>query len=60
MVNAFNIYWEGQNGLIDYFLIDYLTAIAYDNMMEFRAAVDLVEYNNPNLYDAEPGLKKAF
>ncbi len=50
---AFDRYWKIYNNLVDYFLIDILTRLAFDNITEFRDAVNEIPYNNPDLYLAE-------
>lgn len=43
MLDCFYKYWETEETLIDYFLIDYLTDIAYNNLTEFKILYDELE-----------------
>ena len=42
--NAFLHYWKNYNKLIDYFLIDYIIKIAYDNIKEFNDLFPKIPY----------------
>lgn len=46
LVEAFELYWDKYDKLINYFIIDYITAIAYDNFDDVRAVMDAVPQNN--------------
>lgn len=46
----FYIYWENNNTLIDYFLIDYAVAWAYENIDRIRTDIDAIPYNNPEIF----------
>jgi hypothetical protein len=43
-------YWEEENRLGYYFLIDYLIAIAYEKVPDIKRMIDAVPYSNPYLY----------
>lgn len=58
MVDAFDRYWNDHNVQLDYFLIDYLNEIAYQNMKLFKNAVDILEISSPRLYSLEKELNK--
>lgn len=46
MLDCFYKYWETEEMLIDYFLIDYLTDIAYDKLTNFRNLYNDLEIGN--------------
>lgn len=43
-------YWREENALIDYFLIDYVTEIAYREIPAFKEALDSLPVSNERLY----------
>lgn len=45
-VEAFEAYWEKYDTLLNYFIFDYITAVAYDNLAEVKAVLDAVPVNN--------------
>lgn len=47
--DAFMCYWRKNNALIDYFLIDYLFFIAYENFTDIREMIDATPYTCPEL-----------
>ena len=47
---SFEYYCENNDSFIDYFLIDYLIAIAYDNNLTVKTAIDGVPINNPHRF----------
>ena len=44
-------YWEKYDVLVDYFIMNFLIRVLYDNEEHAKDMIDLVEYNNPCLYD---------
>lgn len=48
--SAFEYYCENCDTFIDYFLIDYLIAIAYDHNISVKTAIDGVPFNNPHRF----------
>jgi hypothetical protein len=42
-------YWMKNNDMIDYFLIDYVIAIAYNSFPQVKQMIDNVRENNPNV-----------
>lgn len=48
--NFFNDYWHDFNEMIDYFLIDFAIALAYENIPSVRKEFDAVPINNTNVY----------
>ncbi len=46
MSDFFSEYWKHENSLIEYWLIDYVTEIAYRNFGYFRTMLDSVPKNN--------------
>lgn len=51
MCDFFAAYWKQEEKLIDYFLIDYATEIALQNMDNFREDFERLDYNNVSMYD---------
>ena len=51
MCDAFELYWEKHNALIDYWLIDYTIYAAYKNIPAIKREIDLVPYNNQNIFN---------
>lgn len=49
--NLFANYWEQNDSLIDYFLIDYCFAYAVENDEICRRVLESVPYNNPQAYN---------
>lgn len=57
MNEMFIYYWEHEDALIDYFLIDYLLDIAYkNNIGSFRDYIDQNSNYNPSIFDLEKKL----
>ena len=46
MKNFFNEYWKNNSILIDYFLIDYMISIGYDEISDIKNQIDKNEFNN--------------
>lgn len=46
MVEAFELYWSRYDVLKNYFLFDYIIAVAYDNLREVRFILDACPVNN--------------
>lgn len=43
-------YWRREDALIDYFLMDYATEIAYREILAFKKALDSLPKNNEGLF----------
>lgn len=43
-------YWEKYNVLIDYFIMNFLIRVLYDNENSAKNMIDAIEFNNPCLY----------
>ena len=43
-------YWNKNDTIIDYFLLDYLIRIFYEKNIDFRKEIDSINCNNPDLY----------
>ena len=50
-VDFYNEYWKKQTALIEYFLQDYITEIAYRNFAYYRNMLDSVEENSPDTFN---------
>lgn len=59
-VDAFDLYWEKYDTLQNYFIFDYITAIAYDKLPEVRAFFDAVPVNNEAAQVLESWSNKAY
>ena len=60
MLNAFYCYWAACDTLIDYFLIDYLVLLAYEEIPYVREMIDDCPPSQPELYSMEILLNEAF
>lgn len=49
-------YWEKEEWLIDYFMIDYLFDIAYRHFSDVKDDIDAIPFNNPELHKLCPKL----
>lgn len=58
VAEVFNLYWSNHDVQIDYFLIDYLTELAYRHIDEFKTAVDSLPVTNPAFYETERHLNE--
>lgn len=58
LAEVFNLYWSNHDVQIDYFLIDYLTELAYRHIDEFKMAVDSLPVTNPAFYETERHLNE--
>lgn len=43
-------YWEKENQLINYFILDYLMRIAYDEMPNVKSIIDSIPYSCPSIH----------
>lgn len=50
MVECWNKYWSTNNKLIDYFLVDHLIRLFYDKTENFRAEINYLPIESPDLY----------
>ena len=58
--NFFLEYWKNQKILIHYLLIDYVFALAYNEIPACRKILDDVPLNNPELYNLEDIMSSKF
>ncbi len=54
----FNEYHKREKCLIDYFLIDYVIALGYKNILAIKELIDVVPYSNPDLYYIQKNMTK--
>lgn len=60
MVDMFNAYWENENMLITYLMIDCMIALAYENISWAKEMIDAVPANNQNIYVLADNANEAF
>jgi len=60
MRTIFFEYWEKEEQIIDYFLIDYFISIAYESIQSIKQMIDNIPYNNIQLYDIQNNLNNSF
>jgi hypothetical protein len=53
-------YWKKYNELVDYFLIDYVIAIAYNRLPPVKKMIDEVCPNNPCVYATQNSMDREF
>ena len=58
--NIFCLYWEKENFLIDYFLIDYVIDLLYRSNKEIGDLIEDIPYNNENVHKLAPLLCDTF
>lgn len=56
----FMLYWEKENVLIDYFLIDYAIDLAYKYNATVKEQIDSITENNPQIYNLLPLLPQKY
>lgn len=60
VLNAFYCYWAACDTLIDYFLIDYLILLAYEEIPSIREMIEHCPPSQPELYAMEILLNEAY
>lgn len=60
LLNSFYEYWISQDKLIDYYLIDYIIAVGYENIMEIRNLIDNCEFSQPEALNFQKVLHKKY
>lgn len=60
VLNGFYCYFASNNIILDYFLMDYLTLIAYEDIPAVREMIDQCPPSQPELYSMEILLNEAF
>lgn len=53
-------YWKKETSLIDYYLIDYLISLAYEQLPSVNQSIQGVPHNNIQLYALQQNLNNAF
>jgi hypothetical protein len=51
LLTAYYFYWKQKDEVVDYYLFDYLIALAYENFQNIRAEIDACPYSNPHVLD---------
>jgi len=57
---AFLLYWKIYNSLIDFFLIDYIILIAYNNVLEFKNLITNLPFVNCNIFSLSDSLNSNY
>jgi len=60
MIDAFVYYWENFDRLVDYFLIDYIIAIAYQKSSYIKKCIDKDAIPSDSIYTLQHSLSKPF
>ncbi len=60
LMECFLEYWKNHNEMIDYFLIDYLTDIAYSTLAFYRKSFNELPENNIKMYNAALHMNEEF
>lgn len=60
LMESFWYYWEVNDSLIDYFLIDYVAALAYDTFPKVRRMVDECLISDPVVFELQKNLTRKF
>lgn len=60
LMESFWYYWEVNDSLIDYFLIDYVVAVAYDIFPEVRRMVDECSESDTAVFELQKNLNRSF
>lgn len=50
MLEGFYEYWRSQDKMLDYYLIDYVMAVAYNNLPQIKEMIEGCEYSNFNVF----------
>lgn len=50
VLESFYEYWKIQDRMLDYYLIDYVIAAAYNNLLQVKEMVDGCEFSNPHVF----------
>lgn len=53
-------YWKENDKLIDYYLIDYVIKLAYNNLEFVKNQIDQNEYNNSNIFKLESIINESY
>ena len=51
-------YHKSDKELIDYFLLDYIIALGYNEIPSIKRIIDSIPYSNPNLYYIQNNISK--
>ena len=58
--DALLFYWQCHDTQIDYFLIDYIMAAAYENLEDIRSRIDGCPYSNPQIFILRDQINEAY
>lgn len=60
LMESFWYYWEVNDSLIDYFLIDYVAALAYDTFPEVQKMIDECPVSDTAVFELQKNLNRKF
>lgn len=60
LMEAFWYYWETNDSLIDYFLIDYIAALSYDTFPEVQQNIESCQESDGAVFELQKNLNKKF
>ena len=60
MKEFYDEYWKQEDKVIDYFLMDYMIEIAYENIPSIKKMIDEVPENNSQIHDLKNKLNEKF
>lgn len=60
MAEAFDYYWAEKNELVAYLLIDYIIAIAYEELVQVKKEIDRIPVSNTKLWSMLRSMNQAF
>lgn len=58
--DALLFYWQCHDSLIDYFVLDYIIAAAYENLEDVRSQMDRCPYSNPQIFALRDKINEAY
>lgn len=60
LLSAFYNYWSKFDDVIDYYLMGYLIALAYDHIPGIRDQIDACDYSNPHVLDLQGEMNRPY
>lgn len=60
VLNALYEYWDLRDEVFDYYLFDYIFALAYEKIPEAKRLIDSCGYSQPKIFELKPLLNQKF